>query len=130
MVKLIKAEPGHELIKSIHDEAGQLATSVIAYAEARAAIARSAKPSSPKDRRSLDALWSELLRLNVDDAVAAEGGALAERHRIRGMDALHLASALRFAAACAPERVIFVSWDRDQRSAARTEGLPLAPPEV
>lgn len=129
MVRLLRAEPGHDVVSEISSQASERATSVITYAESRSAIARSAGVASEtrRGRTALDALWPQLTRVTADEALALEAGALAERHRLRGMDALHLASALRYAAGVAPQIVVFASWDRDQRAAARAEGLELLP---
>jgi hypothetical protein len=102
---------------------------VIAYAEARSALARAiaGRTSLERARRELDAVWTEIARLEVDEETALAAGALAERHRLRGMDALHLAAALRYADASRPEPVVLVSWDRDQRAAAVAAGLEVLP---
>jgi predicted nucleic acid-binding protein len=116
----------------ISSEASERATSVITYAESRSAIARigGAASETRRGRTALDALWPQLIRVPADETLALEAGALAERHRLRGMDALQLASALRYAAGVAPETVVFASWDRDQRAAARAEGLELLPSKL
>ena len=129
---MARSEPGHDEVVALIDEATQSASSVIAYAEARSALARAGRPGPwlPRAHRELDAIWAEIARLSVDESTALEAGALAERHRLRGMDALHLAAALRYAAGSAPEAVVFVSWDRDQRVAAKAEGLELMPADL
>lgn len=45
------------------------------------------------------------------------------RHGLRGVDAIHLASALELAEL----NPTLVSWDGRQRAAARAEGLPVYP---
>lgn len=132
VVKLVRAEPGHEVVAQLRDAATSLATCMITYAEVRSAAARGIRGRTQlsRARREIDAVWSELIRLAVGEDAAAEAGDLAERHGLRGMDALHLASAMRFAAASSPEEVVFVSWDRDQRAAARAEGMDLLPLEL
>ncbi len=76
-----------------------------------------AEPGSDEVTRTLD---------DVDQVASS----VITEHRLRGMDALHLAAALRYAAASAPEDVAFVSFDRDQRAAAAAEGLEVRPKKL
>jgi predicted nucleic acid-binding protein len=69
--------------------------------------------------RDLRREWSAVEAIAVDDLTAGAAGSLAARHRLRGMDAIHLASALLFAEA----EPIVVTWDAALRRAARAEGL-------
>lgn len=48
---------------------------------------------------------------------------MAARHRLRGFDAIHLASALTVGVG-----VTMVCWDRDLATAALAEGLTVLPP--
>jgi predicted nucleic acid-binding protein len=61
--------------------------------------------------------------LGVDHALAQQAGSLAERHALRGYDAVHLASALLVDD---PELLI-VTWDRQLAVAARDSGHPVVP---
>lgn len=52
---------------------------------------------------------------------------LCERHRLRALDAIHLAVALEEAAQSpADEEIVFVTRDADQAAAAQVEGLQVA----
>ena len=77
-------------------------------------------------REELERSWPVLFVIGVDESLAHRAGELAQRHRLRGMDAIHVASALDVAGAL-PTTVSFVSWDQDQREAARKEGLTIVP---
>jgi uncharacterized protein len=72
--------------------------------------------------RTLDAKWEVVTLLEVDDLVTRAAGVVAVRHGLRGMDAIHLASALTVAAA----RPVVVTWDAALRPAARAEGLAVS----
>jgi len=99
-------------------------SSVISYAEGRSAIARAAhegRVSAPAAIRALDQIWSAVQTLDVDQRLALRAGELAGRHLLRGMDALHLATALEVAAPDLP--VTFATFDRPLAQAARAEGL-------
>jgi predicted nucleic acid-binding protein len=61
-------------------------------------------------------------RIQAHEDLPRAAGELAERHALRGYDALHLASAL----AAGPSTVI-VSWYRELVSAALAAGLNAAP---
>lgn len=88
------------MIKAV-GEASRVATSTVAYAEARAAFARRTREGELSDgehRRVVEALdkgWEGYDRLTVSDVVARRAGDVAERHALRGFDAIHLASAAR-----------------------------------
>lgn len=128
IAKVLRLEPGHEIAAAALGDPGLVATSVISYTETCAALARAtASPAHlTAARAQLDRLWAQVHLIPVDDAGAQAAGALALRHRLRGMGAIHLSAALRWAAdAGAP--FTFLSWDDDQREAARREGLHLLP---
>jgi predicted nucleic acid-binding protein len=98
--------------------------------EARAALSRRrwAGDLSAADHRRLVATlvddWDRLLRIDLDELLVKEASGVAERYRLRGYDAVHLASALAIAAN-AGETVVFGSWDHALDVAARRAGLRL-----
>ncbi len=102
-----------------------LLTSWITFAEASAAVAAAARSRRISRGRATAAIrrlvteWASVTALDVDEITSRRAGELARRHGLRGMDAVHLASAVLVAAA----RPIFVTWDADLRDAAREEGL-------
>lgn len=131
---MIEAEEASETTRAAAREATALTTSAVAYVEVRSAVARRhgdrrATNGLAAARRILDSTWVEMAKVPLSDAVLAGAGDLAERHRLRALDALHVASALDVAAS-ATERVVFASFDRDQRDGARREGLVLFPTEL
>jgi predicted nucleic acid-binding protein len=127
-VKLYLDEDGAELIRQCVHGDSVVATSLIAYVEARAAFNRQrAKLSGSEYRRiiaELDADWDRYLRVDVTPGLARVAGTLAERHSLRAYDAIHLASALEAGnrLAALPR---FACWDRVLNAAAAREGLPL-----
>ena len=64
--------------------------------------------------RTIDELCHEVEVIGLDEPLARAAGALAERHALRGYDAVHLASAT---AIDYPDLVV-ATWDRDLASAA------------
>ena len=60
--------------------------------------------------------------IGVDEALARTAGELAAEHRLRGYDAVHLASALAVNAA----DVLLATWDKTLAAAALATGRLLA----
>ena len=133
LAKLLRPEQEHEIARAAFDGADTPATSAISYPELCATVAAwesgSAAPEARRARGELERSWPVLFVIGVDESMAHRAGELALRHRLRGMDAIHVASALEIAGE-SPETLSFVSWDKDQRVAARKEGLALVPEEL
>jgi predicted nucleic acid-binding protein len=125
LVKLYVAEPGSARVRQLVDQAEIVTTSVVAYPEARAAFARRRRERSltptghRRARTALEADWPRLLTLDVDPSLARNAGDLAERHRLRGFDALHLAAYLLVSEEFTGERVSFSSADHRLAAAAQ-----------
>jgi predicted nucleic acid-binding protein len=122
LAKLYVEEPGSSTVRKLVDEAELIATSVLAYegslSEARSAFARRRREGSltPSQYRrvktAFDADWPRLLSLEVGEASSRRASELAEKHRLRGMDALHLAAYLTIVEEFPSETVRFSSADR------------------
>ena len=126
LVKLVVTEAQSDAVDALVAETEYAVTSVITYAECRSAIARGARSrrvDGAAATRSLDHMWASVHTLDVDLRLSARAGDLASRHVLRGMDALHLASALELADGELP--VAFATFDRDLAAAARDEGLKI-----
>jgi predicted nucleic acid-binding protein len=131
LVKLYVREKDSESVRDSVQASEAVATSVLAYAEARAAFARKLREQGiTKDahgavKRALDADWPSFFVLNVTAGTARSASDLAEKHGLRGFDALHLASAIELRAAGVAD-LRFSSADDRLRAAAQAEGLELA----
>ncbi len=128
LVKLYVAEEdGRELVRRVVEEAERVATSTVAYAEARAGLARKQREgtfTAEELRRTvsdLDEDWPTYDRLNVSDPVSYLAGEVAERHALRGYDAVHLASAVRLSERFGDLR--FLAFDGRLNDAARDDNL-------
>jgi uncharacterized protein len=125
LVKLYVQEAGSDDVRGLVDRAAVVATSVVAYAETRAALARlrreraltPAKLAAAK--RAFESDWPSYLALDVTASVAREAGELAERHRLRGFDAIHLASFAEVTRRAVPDETGFSSFDDRLNKAAR-----------
>lgn len=97
----------------------------ILYPEARAAAAAAHRAGRVRARtlraavERIEALHADLDVIALDDALARAAGDLAERHALRGYDAVHLASAL---AIDAPGDLVIATWDQELAAAAVAEG--------
>jgi uncharacterized protein len=100
LVKLYVAESGSEEVRAQIERATIVATSVIAYPEARAALARCRRERGLRPaafaaaKRKFEDDWPKYLAVHISEAVCREAGDLAERYALRGYDSVHLASFL------------------------------------
>ena len=128
LVKLYVEERGSADVSSLVEQAEIVAASVVAYPEARAAFARRKRERSltmagwRRAKSAFEADWPCVLALDVSGPLARSAGELAERHRLRGFDALHLASYFAIAREFPEEDVRFSSADRTLERAARRRG--------
>lgn len=128
LVKLYVREKDSEKVRERVRAAEAVATSVLAYAEARAAFARKLREKGITEeahkaiKGTLDRDWPSYFVMNVSAGTARAAGDLAEKHGLRGFDALHLASAVEIRAAGA-SGLRFSTADARLRTAARAEGF-------
>jgi len=108
--------------------ATRVATSRVAYPEARAGLARRQREgglSAANLTRAVTALDRDLTTLVVvelTESLARRAGAVAEKHALRGFDAIHLASALDLLDLL-QEPVTFRAFDTRLTTAAAAAGL-------
>ena len=130
LVKLYIEEEGSPMVRRQVSEAEAVATSSVAYVEARAAFAgkhRERELSKDEYRYVVDDFcgeWGTYLAIDVSEAVIALAGDLAERHDLRGFDAIHLASALVLRDRL-QSPVAFSCADDRLQAAAKAEGLSI-----
>ena len=128
LVKLYVEEDGSGAVRRAVGQSRPVATSAVAYVEARAAFSRRRNEghlTAAEHRRvvrDLDADWDRFLRLEVTEPLIREAADLAEAHRLRAYDAIHLASA-RVMKERLGGTVLFASWDTHLERAAAREGL-------
>jgi len=132
LVKLYVREAGSVRVRNWLKGAAAAATSVVAYAEARAAFARLNRSAltSPRGHRErvarLNADWESYMRIELTPSVLRLAGETAETYELRGFDGIHLASALwlrdRTEVECK-----FVVFDRRLHDGAARAGLSVLP---
>ena len=131
LVKLYITEPGTDAVRRLVDEATVVATSSIAYPEARAALARRRRERALRAaafvlaKRALEADWSRYFTVDVTATLCREAGELAERYRLRGYDSVHLASFAEVARQAGARETRFSSFDDRLNRAARSLGRAL-----
>lgn len=128
LVKLYVEEDESLNIETLVRSSEATATSIVSYAEARAAFARRFREKSftsdEHDRLKafFDKDWRNYFILNITQDMVKLAGNLAEKHALRGFDSIHLASALILhQEVSAP--VIFSCFDNKLEEAAEREGL-------
>jgi uncharacterized protein len=124
LIKLYVAESGSEVVRQLVGDSSVVATSVVAYAETRAVLARlsregvltAAKVKSAK--REFDEQWPTYLRLDATDSLCRAAGELAEKYGLRGFDSIHLASFVEVSRRAGTDDTRFSSFDGRLNQAA------------
>jgi predicted nucleic acid-binding protein len=125
VIKLYVLEDGSEVVRKLVASASIVSTSVVTYAETRAALARlrregaltAAKLTSAK--RQLDAQWPSFVSILATNGLCLAAGDFAERYAFRGFDSIHLASFAEVASRAGPRQTRFSSFDDRLNEAAR-----------
>jgi predicted nucleic acid-binding protein len=130
LFKLYVAEIDTNEVRQIVDSEDELASSALAYAEMRATLAAAARAQPPRISesnystllQSFETDWRALLQVWPNERLVRRAGNLAENHRLRGYDAVHLASAL-FLRETLSSDIKLLSHDVDLRRSAVAESL-------
>jgi uncharacterized protein len=128
LVKLYVDESGTETVRALVAGAAVVATSAVAYVEMRATFARFVREARAKrvdvaaKAREFEADWVTTTVIRADDELLRTAGSLAERHRLRALDAIHLASFVQVLERAGEEDVTFSTFDDRLARAARRIG--------
>lgn len=149
LVKLYVEEDGSEDTGVAVGNASRVATPSVAYPEARATFARLERDEdiTPEQHRAavadLDDDWERLGVLDLTRNLSRFCGRLAQKHGLRGFDAVHLGSAVavrvaselrreadrrRAGSEVTVEEVFFHAYDQRLKRAARRELRVYEPP--
>jgi uncharacterized protein len=132
LVPLLVDEPGSDRAARLWDVADNVVAVRLVYAEARAALAQAARlgrlsaADLTKAIDGLEGLYANMDLLEVDEHLVRRAGELAQRHALRGYDAVHLAAAERVR----DDATILVAGDHDLRTAAGALGMAVADTSV
>jgi predicted nucleic acid-binding protein len=128
LVKLYVEEKDSSQVANLVGSSNVTATSLVAYAEARAAFARRFRErafTANEYRLLLSSLnedWGNYLILKVTNELVRRAGDLAEKHALRGFDAIHLSSAVSLCQDFSAP-VVFSCSDRKLQKASELEDL-------
>ena len=126
VIKLYVSESGSEAVRALVGAASVVTTSVVTYAETRAALARLRRERAMTGsallaaKKAFQEQWPAFLALDATDSLSREAGDLAEKYRLRGFDSIHLASYAEVARRAGPRDTQFSSFDDRLNRAARS----------
>jgi len=132
LVKLYVSEAGSVVVRQLVGDAKVVATSVVAYAETRASLARLRRTGAlttsqlTSAKREFEEQWPTYLTLDATDSLCRAAGELAERYGLRGFDSIHLASFAEVARRARRDATQFSSFDDRLNQAARQLNRTLA----
>lgn len=123
LVKRYVDEDGSRVVRKAIDGAHALSTCRLCFVETVRAVGLSA---GVRGIRRVEGEWQWFDVVDVDQALAERAATLALSHRLRALDALHLAAVLSLSAS----DVTFATWDARLHRAARAEGLATLPAKL
>ena len=129
LVKLVLDEPGSDVAAELWNACDAALSSRLAYPEVRAALAAAGRNHDLTESEvtaaadEWETFWASMRPIELSADVEKVAGELASLHRLRGADAVHLASAL----ALAPADVTVAVWDKRLHAGAAAVGLAVAP---
>ena len=132
LVKRYIQEPYSNEVISLWQDATDIVTSAVAYAETMACFCRKrreATPDHPLIGKIIDTFhmdWQSFMRVEVNDELNARIDKVVHNHPLRGFDAIHLASAM-IVHEKLTENFLFVCFDLRLADAARMNGLETFP---
>ena len=125
LVKLYLSEPGSLDVMDMLDGADAVATCVVTYAEARAALARRRRDKTlstqefARSRDAFEADWAALVTIDVTEPLVRRAGGLAEQYGLRAYDGIQLAAYEQVALDAGVDHTIFSSADAALTRAAK-----------
>ena len=125
LVKLYVSEAGSADVRRLVGDATVVATSVVAYPEARASLARLRREGAltaarhATAKQEFEAQWPMYLTLEATGALCRAAGELAEKYGLRGFDSVHLASFAEVARRAGIGDTTFSSFDERLNQAAK-----------
>ena len=129
LVKLVLDETGSDVAVAVWNACDAALSSRLAYPEVCAALAAAGRNHDLTESEASAAagereiFWSSMRPIELSADVERAAGELAVLYRLRGADAVHLASAL----AHGSQEVTVAAWDKRLHAGAAAAGLPVAP---
>lgn len=129
LTKRYVEEPDSGRFLALMDDADATGCSLLGISEVLSGIAKARRMQALTDDAASEARASfgrdvgEIAWLGIDRALVVRAGALLWQHGLRSADAIHLATAVQWAA----DDLIFATFDQRLAEAARAEGLAVWP---
>ena len=129
-VKRYVQESGSAWVHALFTRRERMAGSTLGHLEVVAALSRRLPHNWALLNPRLAADWQDMVRLPLTGAIVDHAVDLARQYRLRGADALHLATALDLQTTLAPinDAVVFVASDDELLRGAQAAGLPVENP--
>jgi predicted nucleic acid-binding protein len=135
LVKRYVAEAGSAEVGAAVSHAAVTGTTLVSRAEVAAALGKAVRVKALTQEEALAALqvfrndWVDLVRIQTTEMVIARADLLAWDHRLRGYDAVQLASALAWQDALG-EQVTMATFDKHLWTVAESMGLTAYPADL
>lgn len=129
LVKLVLDEVGSDIAATLWNACDSALSSRLAYPEVCAALAAAGRNHDLSESETSAAMtdwqdfWASIRPVELTPAVEQDAGLLARDHRLRGADAVHLASAR----ALGVTDLTVAAWDQRLHAGAVAAGFAVAP---
>jgi uncharacterized protein len=129
-VKRYVQELGSPWVHTLFTRRERMATSILGHLEVVAALVRRLPPNLALLESRLAADWQDLVRLPLTGAILDLAVDLARQYRLRGADAIHLATALDLQKTLASinDAVVLLASDGELLRGAQAAGLQVENP--
>lgn len=129
IVKWFFDEPQAAASRDLRDHAEAAITSPLSYPEVMSAIRRAGADGSCTRNEAkflkgeFHSIWKDFHLVRIEEPLILRAGDLVFQYKLKGYDAVHLASALALKASGRKIAFFFSSFDRNLSRAAREEGF-------
>ena len=131
LIKLYVEEEGSSAVRDLMASLDLAASSNVLPVELRGSLARMSRSarldatSYDRARADFEEDWPAMTVVPATGVVLAHAAELAERHFLKALDAIHLASALTLSGH--EDDLVLSTWDRPLLDAASAEGIRVIP---
>lgn len=132
-LKLYVEEAGSDAVQAAVEQAEQVCTHLIAYAELRAALAKAQRMNRLDAAQKaqllpiIDQDWETLNIILPTEMLIKRAANLADQFGLRGYDSVYLAAAEAISLQVMPQPLIFACFDSKLNDAAKALGMTIIP---
>jgi uncharacterized protein len=120
LVKRYVAEPGSDTVRDAMQRAAGWFMARVGFVETVRAVSAVAGDAVA---RRFQQEWTAIGVIEVDQPLVERAGELATAHRLRSLDAIHLAAGMLLPR----DELVLLTWDHRLAAAASAEGLEVLP---